>query len=156
MIKRYIAAALVIFAFCCMFVDGNTESIENVDYAVAISILSEGGEEDDATDKVVKIRLYVANLMEYRGSSEQMLETDCYVYEVEEISDVTELYKEETGRTLSLEHIKKITVEENPEADKWSTQVLLELTGYVDMTDEVKVEIAGESVGYRSLVVRRQ
>jgi hypothetical protein len=145
-IKKYLIIALVIFGVCCLFADGDRESIENVDYAVSVSVFSKwsGQHSNEA-----KIRLYVANLMEYKGSSEQMLETVDFTYEVDSISDVFEMYREETGRELSLAHIKKIMVDDIPDCRR----VLLELADYVDISDELKVEAGEETVGYRKLII---
>jgi hypothetical protein len=154
MIKRYMIAFLVIFAVCCIFADENADSIENVDYAVSISILSEGSEESGATDNVTKIRLYVADLIEYRGSSEQMLETAEYTYDVNDVSEIFELYREENGRRLAMSHIKKISVEEPLKSEEDYQHILFELSDYVDMTDAVNVEIGGDSIGLRSYMRR--
>lgn len=152
MIKRYMIAFLVIFGVCCIFAAGNGDSIENVDYAVAISILSDSGEGNGVTDSVTKIRLYVADLMEYRGSSEQMLETVEYTYDVDNISEIFELYRQENGRQLAMSHIKEIYVEEPQESKESYQHMLFELSDYVDMTNDVKVEIGDRDIGLKSYI----
>jgi hypothetical protein len=159
---------LVVFYACCIFSDGNSLSIEDVDYAVAISILAEdigettGVKNGDVNAQIsegegkVKIRLYVADLVEYRGSSNQMLETIAYTYDVSSVSELFELYRDESGRELSLLHVKKISVAELPESgssEENYNRILVELTDYVDTTDDVKLEIGGSSIGLRSYML---
>jgi hypothetical protein len=147
-------AFLVIFGVCCIFADGNADSIENLDYVVAISILGENGEEGAPDGNVTKIRLYVANLMEYKGSSEQLLETVEYTYDVNNISELFELYRQENGRQISMSHVKKISVDESQENTEACGRMLAELTNYVDLTNEVKVEAGDESTGLLSYSIK--
>lgn len=151
MIKKYLICALVIVGLCCVFAEKNIDSIENVDYAVSISILDEGA---GSSNEGAKIRLYVANLMDYRGSSEQMLETNEYTYEVNNVSEIFELYERENGRPLSLSHVRKISVDELWEQGEACVWLLPELAEYVDMTDEVKLEAGDESTGLLSYMRR--
>lgn len=170
MIKKYMIVLLAVFYACCIFAGGNRVSIEDVDYAVAISILAENtdenpnerngsiGAEIGEGESKFKIRLYVADLVEYRGSSNQMLETIAYTYDVGNVGEVFELYREEKGRELSLSHVKKISVDELAKAEsleKSFDRILAELTDYVDVSDAVSLETENGETGFRSFLYKK-
>jgi hypothetical protein len=160
---------LAVFYACCIFAGGNRASIEDVDYAVAISILAENTDENAnerngsisaeiGEESKFKIRLYVADLVEYRGSSNQMLETIAYTYDVGNVGEVFELYREEKGRELSLSHVKKISVDELAKAEsseKSCDRILAELTDYVDVSDAVSLKTGNGETGFRSFLYKK-
>ena len=106
MVRRYMIAGFVLVCFMCAYISRTLPSLENTDYAVSIKIAA-----DNNAEKMSNVRLYVANLLDYRGSSEQILETEVYDYRISSVEEMMPLYKEESKRELSLSHIKQIILD---------------------------------------------
>lgn len=159
MVRRYMIAGFVLVCFMCAYISRTLPSLENTDYAVSIRIAA-----DNNAEKMSNVRLYVANLLDYRGSSEQILETEVYDYRISSVEEMMPLYKEESKRELSLSHIKQIILDGASMPNKKETEeLLLELSEYVNLSDNVRVKLEGDlypdiqrdennTIGFRELI----
>lgn len=143
MIRRIIVLFLGVLLISCTFFATNKNSLENIDYAVAIRIdVHEANDDERRWD----ITLFVADLMEYKGSSMENLNTEEYKYELHDIKTALDRYEEENRRKLSLSHGRKIIIVPDPSASEMIQKrevddVLLELTSYMDLSSRVKVNV---------------
>lgn len=127
MTRKLILLILVGFVLICTFSTNSNYGLENMDYAVSVKLDADG-----------RYTFYVADLQDYKGSAEQILETKEYVYpsnmsgqnmkyemsdalSSENISDnlsenfsieeICEHYRRDTRRMLSVEHVRRILID---------------------------------------------
>lgn len=122
MTRRITVLVLIGFVLICVFFSTQNYGLENVDYAVSVKLNADG-----------KYTFYIADLQDYKGSAEQLLETKEYVYpssmseeNMNNISDditsenisgkisieeICEQYRSDTRRMLSVEHVRRIVID---------------------------------------------
>lgn len=94
--------------FILLFLTGcgnsyNSQSIENRDYALDISV-------EKAFDGEYKFKFEVADLTDYKGDSGRSLKKEKYEYTASNLNDVLKLYYKENERQLDIGHINKLQI----------------------------------------------